>query len=62
MQTRAIQSALASGRVSTLLGLLLAVCALVYKLRIEERWMLAHFGEKYRDYQSASWALVPFIY
>jgi protein-S-isoprenylcysteine O-methyltransferase Ste14 len=34
----------------------------VYKLRIEERWMLAQFGEQYRDYQRASWALLPPVY
>jgi protein-S-isoprenylcysteine O-methyltransferase Ste14 len=39
-----------------------AICALVYKLRIEERWMLRQFGEAYRDYQRVSWALLPFIY
>jgi protein-S-isoprenylcysteine O-methyltransferase Ste14 len=55
-------STLASGMVSAVLGWLLAVLALAYKLRIEERWMLAQFGEGYRDYQRASWALVPFIY
>jgi protein-S-isoprenylcysteine O-methyltransferase Ste14 len=55
-------SALASGTVSAFLGLLLATGALIYKLRIEERWMSSQFGEGYRDYQRASWALVPFIY
>jgi protein-S-isoprenylcysteine O-methyltransferase Ste14 len=55
-------TALASGKVSAFLGVMLAVCALVYKLRIEERWMLAQFGSVYRDYQRASWALVPLIY
>jgi len=55
-------SALASGKVSAFIGVLLAVCALVYKLRIEERWMLAQFGARYREYQRASWALLPFVY
>jgi protein-S-isoprenylcysteine O-methyltransferase Ste14 len=55
-------TAMASGTVSGYLGVLLAVCALVYKLRIEERWMLAHFGDGYREYRRSSWALVPCIY
>jgi protein-S-isoprenylcysteine O-methyltransferase Ste14 len=55
-------SALASVKVSAFLGLTVAIGALVYKLRIEERWMLGRFGETYRAYQRASWALVPFIY
>ena len=55
-------SALASGKVSAFLGLLLAICALVYKLRIEERWMLTQFGDRYREYRRASWALLPFVY
>jgi protein-S-isoprenylcysteine O-methyltransferase Ste14 len=55
-------SALASGKVSAFLGLLLAIFALVYKLRIEERWMLMRFGDRYREYRRASWALLPFVY
>lgn len=55
-------SALASGKLSAMLGFLLAIAALVYKLRIEERWMSAQFGDQYRNYQSASWALLPFVY
>jgi protein-S-isoprenylcysteine O-methyltransferase Ste14 len=55
-------SALASGVVAGFVGFAVAICALVYKLRIEERWMLGQFGESYRDYRRVSWALVPFIY
>jgi protein-S-isoprenylcysteine O-methyltransferase Ste14 len=55
-------TALASGKASGFLGVLLAVCALVYKLRIEERVMSAQFGDDYRKYRRASWALVPFVY
>ena len=55
-------SALASGAAAGFVGLVVAICALVYKLRIEERWMLRQFGEAYRDYQRVSWALLPFIY
>ena len=57
-----IGTALASGKVSGFLGVLLAVGALVYKLRIEERVMSAQFGDQYREYRRASWALVPFFY
>jgi protein-S-isoprenylcysteine O-methyltransferase Ste14 len=55
-------SALASGKASAWLGLMLAICALVYKLRIEERWMLTQFGDRYREYRRATWALLPFVY
>jgi protein-S-isoprenylcysteine O-methyltransferase Ste14 len=55
-------TALTSGKLSGLLGVLLAIAALVYKLRIEERWMTAHFGDDYRQYRQASWALVPLLY
>jgi protein-S-isoprenylcysteine O-methyltransferase Ste14 len=55
-------TALSSGKLSGFVGVLLAICALIYKLRIEERWMLAQFGADYREYQRTSWALVPFLY
>ena len=55
-------TAFASGKLSGYLGALLALGALVHKLRIEERWMLTHFGDSYRDYRRASSALVPFLY
>jgi protein-S-isoprenylcysteine O-methyltransferase Ste14 len=55
-------TALAAAKVSGFLGVLLAICALVYKLRIEERVMSAQFGDAYREYRRVSWALVPFLY
>jgi protein-S-isoprenylcysteine O-methyltransferase Ste14 len=55
-------TALASGKLSGFLGVLLAICALVYKLRIEERLMASQFGEQYGQYRRVSWALVPFVY
>jgi len=55
-------TALASGKVSGFIAVSVALCALLYKLHIEERWMFAHFGDAYREYRRASWALVPLIY
>jgi len=55
-------TALASGKLSGFLAVLLASGTLLYKLRIEERCMLARFGDSYRQYRRVSWSLVPFLY
>ena len=32
------------------------------KIRMEERGLLEVFGQEYRDYKRASWALVPWVF
>ncbi len=38
------------------------VAAFVYRIRIEEKTLLAHFGEAYKAYQQRTWRIVPFLY
>jgi protein-S-isoprenylcysteine O-methyltransferase Ste14 len=38
------------------LALALLLAGLVYKLRLEERWMIETFGDAYRDYRKHTWA------
>lgn len=54
-------TALASGRVHGLLAFLIALVALIRKLRIEERYMSQEFGERYAAYRRGSWMLVPYL-
>lgn len=42
-----------------LLSMLLLLLAFAYRIRIEERALLAHFGETYRAYQQSTWRLLP---
>jgi protein-S-isoprenylcysteine O-methyltransferase Ste14 len=51
----------ASARVSGFLAFGLAGAALWHKIRIEERWLLREFGDQYREYQRASWMLLPYL-
>jgi protein-S-isoprenylcysteine O-methyltransferase Ste14 len=51
-----------SGQVHALLGLLIITIAYGRKIRIEERHLLAHFGDAYRQYQRESWALIPGLF
>ena len=44
------------------LALVLMLAGLLYKLRVEERFMTETFGEAYRDYRRQTKALVPFVY
>ncbi len=52
---------LAAGRVHGLLAFPIALIALWFKLRVEERWMGAEFGERYALYKGNSRALIPFV-
>jgi protein-S-isoprenylcysteine O-methyltransferase Ste14 len=52
---------LAGGRVHGLLAFPIALTALWFKSRVEERWMGAEFGERYAQYRQHSWALIPFV-
>ena len=53
---------LAAGRIYGVVAFVLILLALLWKLRVEERWMGAQFGDRYQVYRRASWALIPFVY
>ena len=55
-------TALAGGRLYGLLAFVIALLALIRKLRVEERFMGQEFGERYADYRRRSHALIPWIY
>jgi len=54
-------SGLAAGRLYGLIAFPLILISIVWKLRVEERWMGAEFGERYERYRRSSWALIPFL-
>ncbi len=45
----------------SLLGLAVFLAAFIWKVRMEERFLTAEFGEKYLDYRRRVKALVPFV-
>lgn len=55
-------SAIARGEWRGLLAVALVFVALSAKLRLEERWMRAQFGEAYESYSRRVAALVPYLY
>jgi protein-S-isoprenylcysteine O-methyltransferase Ste14 len=57
-----VGSSLALGRVHVAVGSLIALLALSYKSRIEERWMRREFGETWAAYARSTWALFPLIF
>jgi protein-S-isoprenylcysteine O-methyltransferase Ste14 len=54
-------TALASGRTQALLAFPIALTSLWLKSRVEERWMQMEFGERYKQYRTRSWALIPLV-
>ncbi|MBW8773277.1 MAG: isoprenylcysteine carboxylmethyltransferase family protein, partial [Gemmatimonadetes bacterium] len=52
---------LAGGKVHALLAFPIALIALWLKSRLEERWMVAEFGERYEAYRKSSSAIIPFV-
>jgi protein-S-isoprenylcysteine O-methyltransferase Ste14 len=55
-------SGLAAGRVYGMAAFVLIALALARKLRVEEHWMAAEFGDRYERYRRSSWALIPFVF
>lgn len=55
-------TAIVSGQMHALLGLLLGIIAYLRKTRMEEHNLVSAFGEKYDDYREDTWALVPKVY
>jgi len=54
-------SAIALGELRGILAVVLFVAAYLRKIRIEEKWLIAHFGQAYEDYCKDVRALIPFI-
>jgi protein-S-isoprenylcysteine O-methyltransferase Ste14 len=55
-------SALAVGRVAGLIGFLMLFCGLYIKLRLEEKLMIKHFHEKYKEYMKRTKMLIPYVF
>jgi protein-S-isoprenylcysteine O-methyltransferase Ste14 len=55
-------TAIVSGRMHGLLGLVVGIIAYLRKTRMEEANLVAAFGEKYDAYRKDTWALIPRIY
>ena len=54
-------TAVALGKWRGLVAVLLIFVVLLYKLKLEEKWMRAQFGESYETYSRHVSALIPFI-
>jgi len=54
-------TAIALGELRGILAFLLFLVAYLRKIRIEEKWLIAHFGQSYEDYRKDVRALIPFI-
>jgi protein-S-isoprenylcysteine O-methyltransferase Ste14 len=44
------------------LFLLGAIILFTWRIRREESWMIAHFGDAYRAYQARTWRLLPWVF
>ena len=55
-------TALVSGEVHALVGLLLLIAAYWRKVRLEEDHLASHFGPSYREYRDATWGAVPGLF
>ena len=55
-------TAVVSGQLHALFGLLLGIIAYLRKTRMEEQNLVNAFGEKYGAYRDETWALVPKLY
>lgn len=54
-------TAMSRGQWCGLVGLVLLLVALWRKLRLEEHWMRAEFGDSYESYSKRVRALIPFV-
>ena len=55
-------SALAMDQWRGLVAVAIVLAGFLYKIRLEERWMIETFGDAYRDYRRRTRALVPFLF
>jgi protein-S-isoprenylcysteine O-methyltransferase Ste14 len=56
-----IGTALAIGEVRGLLSVALITAACLFRIRMEERWLLEEFGAEYEQYRREVKALIPFV-
>jgi len=43
-------------------ALIVLIVTLLYKLHYEEKRLISHFGQSYKDYQKSSKRILPFVY
>jgi protein-S-isoprenylcysteine O-methyltransferase Ste14 len=55
-------TAIVSGQMHALIGLLVAILAYLRKTRMEEANLVNAFGARYGEYREETWAIVPGIY
>jgi len=55
-------TAMISGEVHALAGLVLLLAAYWRKVRLEEQHLASHFGPSYREYRDATWGAVPGLF
>ena len=51
-----------SNWLSIVFMLIPVLCGYLYRIRVEERFMIRQLGPKYLEYQKRTWRLIPWIY
>jgi protein-S-isoprenylcysteine O-methyltransferase Ste14 len=55
-------SAVALAQWRGLVAVVLAMGAFLWRIRLEERRLGAHFGAAYAEYRRTNWAIIPYVY
>ncbi|MEY9972078.1 protein-S-isoprenylcysteine O-methyltransferase Ste14 [Lysinibacillus sp. RC46] len=51
-----------SSFISIIINIILFFLAYSYRIKIEEKILFTLFGEQYKQYQSNTWRIIPFLY
>ncbi|MFT9819807.1 methyltransferase family protein [Lysinibacillus sp. NPDC056185] len=51
-----------SSFIAIIINIILFFLAYSYRIKIEERILVTLFGEQYKQYQSNTWRIIPFLY
>lgn len=51
-----------SSFIAILINIILFFLVYSYRIKIEERILITLFGEQYKQYQSKTWEIIPFLY
>ncbi|MFJ7915515.1 MULTISPECIES: methyltransferase family protein [unclassified Lysinibacillus] len=51
-----------SSFIAFIINIILFFLAYSYRIKIEERILVTLFGEQYKQYQSKTWRIIPFLY